>query len=1107
MQGHGLQENGMFKRMEATGLQSSSAIRSIMALLIAGALGAAFSGLLAQNLSAQSAEPSAASKARLAQTYGELPMSFEANHGQTARQVSFLSRGDGYGLFLVGQEAVLTLRSPIPVAGSTHPARLTANGVAPDSQPAAMLRDGSSVTASTTNSPQYKTDVVRMQLSDANAGSVPVGVERLPGTSNYFRGNDPAKWIANVPNFAKVRYAGIYPGVDLIYYGNQRQLEYDFIVAPGASPNAIRLHFSGARSVKLSASGDLAIAAENGSIAFQKPAIYQMKDGRRQPIAGAFKLLADNSVGFQLGRYDRSRPLVIDPILAYSTYFGGTNAEFVVAVAANAAGNAYVTGLTISEDFPLTAGAFQSVNYATPSNAVSTAFISKFNASGTALLYSTYLGGVAISNTLHQQGDYGKAIAVDASGNAYVTGYTYSSDFPITSGAFQKGNQAATLGRATGFVTKLNPSGTGLIYSTYLGGSLLDELTSLSIDSSGDAYISGISFSADFPTTPGVLQTSNKSFSGSGFNGVVTKLNPTGSALIYSTYLGGASSDGSTIGSIYWTNPIVVDKSGNVYVAGFTTSGDFPVSANAYQKTNHGGFNITVSKLNSTATQLLYSTYLGGSTNSVCEGLAVDSAGDAFVAGYTSDGDFPVTSGAFQTVNRADTNTTTSAESNQNGFLAKLNPTGSALVYSTYLGGTTGPWGGDQIYDLALDSSGDAYVAGSAMSDDFPVTTNAFQAKNRGATHCCDYLTYTSDGFLTEFNPAGAALLYSTYLGGSGTQNPAGPGGSGDSAYGLTLGPNGNVYVVGFTTSSNFPVTVGAFETKYHTKQNTGFVVHFELGTAPTSTDTETALTASANPVVPGTPVTFTAAVAPVSGTVVPTGSVVFSLDEVNVATVAIKSGKATYIVSNLAAGEHYILASYGGSTTYQPSGDGFNEVVAPLNPVIAPAAGTYTWQQTVTITEATAASPLYYTLNSSTPSVFSTAYTAPIVVSTSEKVSAVAVAAHDAPSAVVSAAYVIIGSPNVLAGPATSIATPKATLNAFVNTLGLAGSSYFRYGTSSTALTASTAKATLAASSSRVQVSAQLAGLVAKTTYYYQVVVATNGGTTSGAVLSFTTN
>jgi hypothetical protein len=1042
------------------------------------------------------------SKAQAVSAYGRLPLSFEANQGQSSDAGQYLAHGSGYGLSLTAQEAVLTLRKP-SAPSAQHP-HLNVFGVNPSSASAQGRRietDGETRTA-------FLTDLVRMQVVGADPGSKPVAEGRLPGTVNYIRGQDPLRWHTGITTFERVRYAAVYPGIDLVYYGNQRQLEYDFVVAPGADSDAIRLHFAGASRLGVAGNGDLLIDAPNGQITFHRPDVYQTIGNGKRRVPGTFRLLADNSVGFALGRYDHARPLVIDPVLAYSTYFGGSNAEFVTAVAADANGNAYVTGLTISEDFPLTAGAFQSVNYATPSNAVSTAFISKFNASGTALLYSTYLGGIAVSNTLHQQGDYGKAIAVDASGNAYVTGYTYSADFPITSGAFQKGNQAANVHLATGFVTKLNATGTGLIYSSYLGGSLLDELTGITIDTSGNAYVAGVSFSADYPTTSGVFQKVNNSAAANGFNLVVSKINPAGSALVYSTYLGGGSSDGGTLGNIYWTNPIVVDKSGNAYVAGFTTSGDFPVTAGAYQTTNQGSFNVTVTKLNPTASKLLYSTYLGGNTTSISEGLALDSSGNAYVAGYTSDTDFPVTKGAFQTVNRADTNTSVSSTANQNGFLTKLNPTGTALVYSTYLGGTTGPWGGDQIYDLALDASGNAYVTGSAMSADFPVTTNAYQAKNAGATHCCDYTAYTSNGFLTEMNPTGTALVYSTYLGGSGTQNPDGPGGSGDSAYALALGKSGNVYVVGFTTSSNFPVTAGAFEAKYDTQQNTGFVADFNLAASSTAKDTVTTISSSANPGTPGESVVFTAAVTPESGTTVPTGVVTFSVDEGKVATVTLSSvGKATYTATSLPAGQHYVLASYSGSSLSYASGDGFNEVIAPLAPVLTPPGGTYTSQQTVTIKAPTAGAALYYTLNGTAASMFTTPYTAPISIFNTKTVTAVALAENDAYSTPVSATYTIIGSPAVLAAPATAIGTTTATLNAFVNGDGLAGQYFFRYGTTSTALTTSTAKKATAAGTTRTQVSAAVTALKSKTTYYFQVVFVTAGGTTAGAIESFTTN
>jgi hypothetical protein len=1060
----------------------------------------------------KTAEVSANHGARLVQSYGNLPLSFEANRGQVDRAVRFLSRGAGYGLYLAGQEAVLTLSKPIagPIArdSSLSSNRLDVYGVSTklsDNQFQQTQEPQPGAEASAAHR-KFTTDIVRMQLAGASISSDPTGLDQLPGTSNYILGNDSSKWHTAIPTYGKVRYGGVYPGVDLVYYGDHQQLEYDFVVAPRADPRPIRLHFAGARQLKLDAEGNLSIVAENGSVAFHKPVIYQTVKSGRKPVAGQFILLADNTVGFAVGHYDRAKPLVIDPVLAYSTYFGGTNAEFVVTAAVNSAGEAYIGGLTISTDFPLTAGAFQSINYAQATNSVSTAFVSKFNASGTALLYSTFLGGDAIADTLHEQGDYVHGLAIDAAGNAYVTGWTYSSDFPITSGAFQTTDPPATLHSATGFVAKLNASGTALVYSTYLGGNLLDEPNAIAVDSKGNAYISGITFSSTFPTTAGAFQTINKSASINGFNAFVAKLNPTGSALAYSTYLGGGSSYGASLGNIYWTNPIVVDKAGDAYVAGFTESGNFPVTPGAFQTGTHGNFTVTVTKLNPTGTALLYSTYLGGSSASVSEGLAVDSAGNAYVAGYTSCTDFPVTTGAFQTKNRADTNTSTSTDAVNNGFLTKINPAGSGLVYSTYLGGTTGPWGGDHIYGLALDSSDDAYVVGGAMSSNFPVTSNAYQLTNHGATHCCDYVTYTSNAFLTEFNPSGKALLYSTYLGGSGTQNPTGAGGYGDEAYFVALGPNQNVYLAGYTSSSNFPVSRDAFETKYTSKQNTGFVAAFDLGAAPNTTESVTTLTSSANPVVPGSSVIFTAKVTPASGTVVPTGKIVFTVDEATVATVALSSGKATYSTSALAAGEHYILASYAGNATFASSGDGLNEFITPVKPVIAPASGTYNSQQTVTMTDPTNAALLYYTLDGTTPTVFSTQYKGPIVIDTSKQFNVIAVSRRNAASVDVSAAYTIIGSPSVLAAPATAIGTKRATLNSYVNTLGLAGTAYFQYGASSAALTSSTAKTTLGASTTRAVASAQLTTLTAGIKYYYRVVVTTAGGTTWGSIQSFTT-
>lgn len=630
-----------------------------------------------------------ADKTQLMKNYGKLPLSFEANHGQAAKDVKFVSRGSGYAIYLTAQEAVLALHKSEDNAARYRNALKTRLGHSPAAlaSSAPEKPGGASAPESSAN----VTDVIRMQLAGANAAVRPVGAGMLPGTANYFIGNDPAQWHRSVPTYGKVRYAGVYPGVDLVYYGNQRQLEYDFVVAPGASAQPIRLHFDGAKDLKVDNDGNLIIVADDGEVAFHRPVVYQRTAAGRQTIAGAFQLLPDHSAGFALGRYDHSKPLVIDPTLVYSTFLGGNYADYAVAIAVDAAGEAYVTGLTWSQDFPLTPGAIEAVNHATASNGVSTAFVSKFNASGTALLYSTYLGGNAIANTEHLQGDYGHSIAVDAAGEAFLTGWTYSTNFPITAGAFQTTNKAAAANSgATGFVTKLSASGTALIYSTFLGGSDFEQPLSIAIDSAGDAFTSGYTYSDDYPVTSGAYQTVNNGADNYGWNLFVTKLNPTGTGLVYSTYLGGSSEGSDGVDSLYVIFGVAVDKSGNAYVAAHAQSSDFPVTATAFQSVNNaagkGGANITFSKFDPTGSKLLYSTYLGGSSYSgdFCEGVTVDSAGSAYITGYTYSSDFPVTKGAFQTINKS------AANYENTGFVAKLNPAKSgaaSLVYSTFLGG------------------------------------------------------------------------------------------------------------------------------------------------------------------------------------------------------------------------------------------------------------------------------------------------------------------------------------------------------------------------------------------------------------------------------------
>ncbi len=544
------------------------------------------------------------------------------------------------------------------------------------------------------------------------------------GTANYFIGNDPKKWYSNVPTYAKVKYTGVYPGVDLIFYGNQQHLEYDFVVAPRADTTAIRLHFAGIRKLKLNKKGDLEVIAKNGEITFHKPVVYKMDHGQRRPVAGRFTLLANNSVGFMFRSYDHNSELIIDPTLEYSTYLGGSGYDYGASIAVDAAGDAYVTGQTSSTDFPVTSGAFQKVNNAAAKGGYN-AFITKLNPAGTGLVYSTYLGGSGQ--------DYGEGITVDSAGNAYVTGQTYSTDFPVTSDAFQRANHSTNGGNA--FVAKLNPAGTALVYSTYLGGDGNSEGSGdnghgIAVDTSGDAYVTGAASSTDFPVTSGAFQKVNNAAANEGSNTFITKLNLAGTALIYSTYLGGSRGDGG-IG-------IAVDTSGDAYVTGASSSTDFPVTSGAFQKANNATakfpYNAFITKLNPAGTALIYSTYLGGSDEDYGIGIAGDTAGNAHVTGIAFSTDFPVTPGAFQKVNH------TAAQNGFNAFITKLDPAGTALIYSTYLGGSSL----DDGASIAVDTTGNAYVTGITFSTDFPVTPGAFQVKNNG-----------NRAFITKLNPVG----------------------------------------------------------------------------------------------------------------------------------------------------------------------------------------------------------------------------------------------------------------------------------------------------------------------------------------------------------------
>jgi hypothetical protein len=685
-------------------------------------------------------------QARILDQYGKLPLSFEANYGQTDGRVKFLSRTNGYSLFLTADEAVLALNGQ---KASTNTNKENGNKGKIANAPS-PLRSGTAVTKSG--------GVLRMKLRNANAAAKVTGEDELAGTSNYFIGNDPAKWRTSAPTFAKVKYEGIYSGIDLVYYGNQRQLEYDFIVAPGADLRRIAFDVSGAKRIRQDAQGELVFKVGEDEIRWHKPVVYQEKDGTRREIAARYAITDANRVGFELAKYDVSRPLYIDPLI-YSTYLGGSGDENFNRggdIAVDGVGNAYVTGVTYSANFPTTPGAFQEVcNGGSGCGTYGDAFVAKINPSGSALVYSTFLGG--------SDEDYGLGVTVDSDGNAYITGGTRSTDFPVTPGAFEttfnNGNDCAYC--SNGFVTKLNPTGSALVFSTFLGGSGGEEGRGVVVGSSGVVYVAGRYAGTGFPVTPGAFQTACNGDS----CGFVTKFNPRGSALVYSTLLGGTY--------LNWLLGLAVDNSGDAYVAGYTSSPDFPVTPGAFQTTCDGGQNCRnygvafITEINRSGSGLVYSTFLGGSAGDSAIAIALDSAGNAYVTGATQSTDFPVTPGAFQTVCKV----SGSVCAGGTAFVTKLNATGSALVYSTYLGGNYGSAGNG----IAVDSGGNAYVTGQTVATNFP-TLNSLQ-KYAG----------NQDAFVTEFGATGSALVFSTYLGGQRY----------DGGQGIALDSTGNVYVTG----------------------------------------------------------------------------------------------------------------------------------------------------------------------------------------------------------------------------------------------------------------------------------------------------------------------
>ncbi|HYW41636.1 MAG TPA: SBBP repeat-containing protein [Bryobacteraceae bacterium] len=791
---------------------------------------------------AQASPNKPASPAQISRDYGQLPLIFEKNEGQTDSQVQFVSRAGGATVYLTGSETVMALYRPGPSTSSDA-------GV-----PKNRLASGRRMTEG------WQQSVVRMKFPRSNPAPRAEGLERLPGISNYFIGADPAKWHTNIPQYAKVRYHDVYAGIDMVYYGDGRNLEYDFVVAPGADPNAIRLAFEGVDRLYVAVNGDLTLKVGEGELRLRKPMVYQALNGKRVEVAGSYQVLPGRQVRFALAGYNPGSSLTIDPVLVYATYLGGSAKDAALGIAVDGSGSAYLVGGTQSLDFRTVAGSYRTTK-PTSSNNVNT-FVSKMNSAGTQLLYSTYLGGSG--------SDQSQGIAVDSSGNACVTGFTNSSNFPTVAAI-----QAQRNGPDDAFITKLNSAGSALLFSTYLGGSTStakkdsdpyqDGGLGIAVDANNNIYVLGETASTDFPVTAGVYQ----SVLNGSHNFFVTKLNSTGSAKVYATYLGGEGYD--TIAA-----RIKVDSNtGEVYLTGYSTSQHYPTTTGAYQRQSGGGQDVVITKLNSTATSLDYSTYLGGSGDEGSQAisdadpvygpdiaLAVDGSGDVFVAGQSSSTNFPVTNqshnktgvtifgdlngtangggyavGALQGNSYVDAAAfTTGAQSyTMNQIQALLSFSSGTNDMTIQLCNDSGGIPGSVIESWDLNnvlgtsaavvtmnsathpilSAGKQYWITAGMVNSASTGVWYFNSSRQGLAttsvnggsfspaasttsgfYAFSVSTQGSNFFVTKLNPAGSSLLFSTFFGGSGF----------DYVHGMATDSTGDVYITGGTTSTDFPL-------------------------------------------------------------------------------------------------------------------------------------------------------------------------------------------------------------------------------------------------------------------------------------------------------------
>jgi hypothetical protein len=870
---------------------------------------------------------------RAAISFGKLPLSFEPNRGQTSNEVQWLARGPEYTLYLAGHDAVLQMNAITPAKNAA-------------------------------GQPKISESALRMNLLGANTALNASGEEPLPGKANYFTGKDSSKWQRDVPMYGKVRLQ-VYQGIDLVYYGRQGRLEYDFVVAPGADASAIRLNFDGAKA-KLAANGDLVLPVAGTEVRFDKPVVYQMKDGARQPIEGSFTIAENQQVSFKVGSYDRARELVIDPTLIFLGALGTGNQQSVPnGMAVDAAGEIILTGITNDLNFPVTSGVLQTscAGYNSSSqgkitrcgaSSYSSGFVTKISADGRSLVYSTYLHGLGGA-------EYGDAVVADAAGDAYVLGMTSSNDFPITVDAYQSvcqpyypqtsptsfspnisaqcngffngGGTEYTVEGPTLFIAKLNPAGSALLYSTFFGGTIGTYPVGLALDSSNNIYFASFLQNAEpannvypangsvpFPVTTSAYQSSGVGVQ----SATLSKLSADGHTLMYSTLMGTVATN-TFFG---YTEPLAlaVGQNGMAYIGGVTLTSAFPTTPGVVRPAcvpvtpSNGdciGYTAFLSAFDTTksgAASLVYSTYLGGtetaagnSAQNQVNGLAADSSNNVYVTGFTSRIDYPTTTGAYQT---------TCGHSNGGNvcgaaFLSKINPTGTAYVWSTYLGGTNANPANTQGNAIALDAKGRVYLYGQSGDGggDFPVV-HPLQGYFSG-----------NKLFVAAFSLDATQLLFSTRLGNTSTTTTSSEQPIANN--GIAVDANGNIYVSAETNDNGSLVTTPG---TYTTTATGGFFRGFFAKISPVLPMTATTLTIAPTTAAPGQKVTFTATVAGTTQTTpVPTGTVTLMNGSTTPATVLGTitldgTGAGTFSSTTLAAGTYSVTASYSGDATYDTS-------------------------------------------------------------------------------------------------------------------------------------------------------------------------------------------